>query len=143
MINGVITGHGEYSLGMLNALEMIAGEQEKIKAVTFLNDEAMETYQEKLLEAINEVTEEGSDIIIFTDLKGGTPFNVSMLLTNSMPHVKVLAGSNLPIILEFVGQRYMEQPIDQALETLLETGKSGLMVGELVTNTKENEEDGI
>ncbi|MBO0477763.1 PTS sugar transporter subunit IIA [Vagococcus sp. DIV0080] len=143
MINAVITGHGEYSLGMLNALEMIAGEQEKIKAVTFLNDEAMETYQEKLLEAINEVTEEGSDIIIFTDLKGGTPFNVSMLLTNSMPHVKVLAGSNLPIILEFVGQRYMEQSIDQALETLLETGKSGLMVGELVTNTKENEEDGI
>lgn len=143
MINAVITGHGEYSLGMLNALEMIAGEQEKIKAVTFLNDEAMETYQEKLLEAINEVTEEGSDIIIFTDLKGGTPFNVSMLLTNSMPHVKVLAGSNLPIILEFVGQRYMEQPIDQAIENLLETGKSGLMVGELVVNTKENQENGI
>ncbi|MEG2708717.1 MAG: PTS sugar transporter subunit IIA [Vagococcus sp.] len=143
MINAVITGHGEYSLGMLNALEMIAGEQEKIKAVTFLNDEAMETYQEKLLEAINEVTGEGSDIIIFTDLKGGTPFNVSMLLTNDMPHVKVLAGSNLPIILEFVGQRYMEQSIEQALDTLLETGQSGLMVGELVTNTKENEEDGI
>lgn len=144
MINAIITGHGEFSLGMLHALEMIAGEQDKFKAVPFLNDDSMEGYQEKLLSALKEVSEESSSTIIFTDLKGGTPFNVSMLLTTNMPNVKVVAGSNLPILLEFVGQRFLDGDIEQVLEALINTATEGIVVGNInIDETENEEEDGI
>lgn len=144
MINAVITGHGEFSIGMLHALEMIAGEQEKFKAVPFFNNDSIEDYKEKLLNVLEEVSDDSSNTIIFTDLKGGTPFNVSMLLTTNMSKVKVVAGSNLPILLEFVGQRFLDGDIEQVLEVLIKTATTGIIVGKIVIEELEyEEEDGI
>ena len=144
MINAIITGHGEFSLGMLGALEMIAGEQENLKAIPFLDTDSMDDYRGKLMSALEEFEENDASTIIFTDLKGGTPFNVSMLLTTDLANVRVVSGSNLPILLEFIGQRFLDVDIEQILETLIDTAVAGIVVGKIeVDETETEEEDGI
>lgn len=143
MINGIITGHGDFSLGMLNALEMIAGKQDKMKAIPFYDGESFEEYQGKIGAALEEFSKEDSQTIVFTDLKGGTPFNVSMLLTNNKTNVKVIAGSNLPILLEFVGKRWSVEQLDDILNSLIQTAIEGLVIGEINQKEIDTDEDGI
>lgn len=140
MIRGIITGHGNFSTGMLHALEMIAGEQEKLVAIPFFESDSMEEYKGKIQ---TELAEESTELIIFTDLMGGTPFNVSMLLGSSVENVSVISGTNLPMLLEFIVQRWSEGEMDQVLERLLHTANKGVVVGKLNFQEKEIEEDGI
>ncbi|MBO0480603.1 PTS sugar transporter subunit IIA [Vagococcus fluvialis] len=143
MINAIVTGHGEFSLGMVNALEMIAGEQEGMKAIPFYNEDSMENYQDKMNEALEDISTGTSHTIIFTDLKGGTPFNVSMLLTTQEDNVSVVGGTNLPILLEFIGKRWTEGDTEEILQSLVEVASEGVMVGKLTIQENDIDEDGI
>ncbi|MBO0437217.1 PTS sugar transporter subunit IIA [Vagococcus fluvialis] len=143
MINAIVTGHGEFSLGMVNALEMIAGEQEGMKAIPFYNEDSMENYQDKMNEALEDISTGVSHTIIFTDLKGGTPFNVSMLLTTQEDNVSVVGGTNLPILLEFIGKRWTEGDSEEILQSLVEVASEGVMVGKLTIQENDIDEDGI
>ena len=42
MIGLILTGHGEYAIGVGHALEMIAGKQEAFKVVPFRESEPMD-----------------------------------------------------------------------------------------------------
>lgn len=143
MINAIVTGHGEFSLGMVNALEMIAGEQEGMKTIPFYNEDSMENYQDKMNEALEDISTGTSHTIIFTDLKGGTPFNVSMLLTTQEDNVSVVGGTNLPILLEFIGKRWTEGDTEEILQSLVEVASEGVMVGKLTIQENDIDEDGI
>lgn len=143
MINALVTGHGEFSLGLLNALEMIAGEQEKVKAIPFFESDSMEDYTKNILKGLDDVDGENSEIIIFTDLMGGTPFNVSMLNSNDLNNVTVISGTNLPMLLEFIIQRWSEDNIDFVLDRLVHTANKGVVIGKIDTKEIEGNGDGI
>ncbi len=143
MINAIVTGHGEFSLGIVNALEMIAGEQDGLKAIPFYNEYSMEEYQNKMSEAIRDISSQSSHTIIFTDLKGGTPFNVSMMLTTENDSVTVVGGTNLPLLLEFIGKRWIDGDTKEIIKSLVDVASEGVVVGELIKQENDIEEDGI
>lgn len=143
MINAIVTGHGEFSLGIVNALEMIAGEQDGLKAIPFYNEYSMEEYQNKMSEAIRDISSQSSHTIIFTDLKGGTPFNVSMMLTTENDSVTVVGGTNLPLLLEFIGRRWIDGDTKEIIKSLVDVASEGVVVGELIKQENDIEEDGI
>ncbi|MBP2966776.1 PTS sugar transporter subunit IIA, partial [Acinetobacter baumannii] len=121
----------------------IAGEQEGLKAVPFYNEDSMDDYQNKMTDALNELSTDASHTIIFTDLKGGTPFNVAMLLTTEINNVSVIGGTNLPILLEFIGKRWTEGDGEEILETLINVASEGVVVGKLTIQKNDIDEDGI
>lgn len=131
MINFIITGHGDFSLGVLSATEMIAGEQEGIMAVPFYADDSLESYQNKLKDGINLLRENNNEIIIFTDLKGGTPFNQSMMVSVNMDDVFVVSGTNLAMLIEGIGLRFGDISVSELLSLLIESAKQGIDIGEL------------
>lgn len=143
MFNAIITGHGKFSIGMLDALEMIAGSQEKMKAIPFLEDDSLENYQNKIIDHMDELTKGEETLIVFTDLLGGTPFNTSMLLSSDKPNIFVIAGTNLPILLEFVVQRWADDEPKEVLTKLIETSKLGTVLGDIPKEIIVEEEDGI
>lgn len=143
MIGCIITGHGEFSLGMLSSLEMIAGRQEKMKAVPFYEQNSLKEYESQLVTCIESMQEESSDIIILTDLLGGTPFNTSMLLKEKFPTVDILSGINLPMLLELVGMRLGNSETEEIIEKLVEIGRAGILKGEIQKKDDFVEEDGI
>lgn len=100
MVELIITGHGKFSQGLYQALAMIAGEQEHINHLNFEDGMPLEDFQAGLTELIQKALDRGNQVVIFTDLKGGTPFNIAMLLAESMNQVEVIYGTNLPMLIE-------------------------------------------
>lgn len=142
MIGCIVTGHGEFSIGLLKAFEMIAGPQEKMIAVPFNEAEPLTSYQENLKLKSEEFLADGEPLIVLTDLMGGTPFNTAMLLKQEHKNMHVLAGTNLPMLLEVMVQRMGDSPIDAVLEKIIDTGSKGVVIGE-IKRSETQEEDGI
>lgn len=103
MIGVVLISHGEMASGLKNTIEMFFGKDiAQVEAVSFMENEDVESFDKKLKEAINKV-DDGSGVLAFTDMLGGTPANRCALLLSNQFYV--VTGMNLPIIMEFLGKR--------------------------------------
>ena len=96
MIDIIIVTHGEYGKAMLASSELIMGEQENVQAFGFYLGESVEHLRDSILQ--------GSEILILTDMRSGSPFNVtaSLMKDHTFEH---LTGINLPILLEILCSR--------------------------------------
>lgn len=139
MIGLIITGHGTFPNGMLESVQLIAGEIKQIKVIPFEDDQ--DILSEKLDSAIKEV-DTGSGVVCFTDLAGGTPFNVSSKLAAKKENIRVIGGTNSPMLLSAVFQRELE--LDSFVEIVLKEGKDNIKEFKL-NSTKDHQEneDGI
>lgn len=100
MIGLILTGHGVFSTGMHQSVSMIAGEQANVQAVPFFNDTGLDVLESNIRKAVDSMLETCPAVVILTDLLGGTPFRISMTVASNYPNVEVLAGTNLPMVLE-------------------------------------------
>ena len=121
MIGFILTGHGDFSLGVKSAVDMVAGDQPAFKAVPFEGSQAA-TYGEDLRAAITEMREECEGVLVFCDLLGGTPFNQSMMIAQDVDNVEILTGTNLPMVIELLFLR--------GNATLAELGEQAVTVGQ-------------
>ena len=67
MVGFVLTGHGDFSVGLASSVKMIAGPQEEFDVVPFHEDEAGE-FPQKLADAIAASAERNNGVIVFCDL---------------------------------------------------------------------------
>lgn len=104
MTHIILTGHGHFASGLASALEMVAGDLEAFTVVEFTQDDA-QTYPDKLSSVIDSGLSSEGSVLVFCDLKGGTPFNCSMLSAVKNEHIEVVGGINLPILIETVMMR--------------------------------------
>ena len=140
MIGLIVTGHANFGSGMTSSVNLIAGEQEAYRYVDFLPTYGTEELTEEIAKAMDELKDcEG--IIIFTDLMGGSPFNVAASL--GQENVRIVAGTNLPMLVEIVMSRKFMDDLDGLVESVLETGKEQVTKYEFKQVVQEESEDGI
>lgn len=139
MIGFLITGHADFSKGLLSSLNMIAGEQEKVEAINFVENENLDNYQEILKETIESLQVNTEGVVVFTDLLGGTPFRTSMLIAAELENVEVITGSNLPMILEGTALRFTDD-VKSLAKQLIDNGKNGIENPHLDTDDTEEHE---
>ncbi len=76
----IITGHGYFAQGIMSAARLIAGDAEMISEVNFPEGMDINELRENMETAIRDMST--SQILILTDIMGGSPFNTaSQLLT--------------------------------------------------------------
>jgi PTS system mannose-specific IIA component len=78
--------------------------------------------EQKVISAVEEV-DNGNGVILFTDIIGGTAFNVSQHLLDTKK-VAVIAGVNLPMLLKVPSIRYM--PLAEAAIDLVERSRKAI-----------------
>lgn len=125
MIGFILTGHGHFSTGLKSALDMIAGPQKAFEIVTFTED-AAGAYGENLRAAVKDMREKTDGVLIFCDLMGGTPFNQSMMITAEQDNVSVVAGTNLPMLIDIVMARTEDSTVEDLVAEAVEVGKEGV-----------------
>ena len=104
MIAVIIGTHGMFSEEILKSAEMIFGTQENVGSVTFKPGEGVENLVEKYNNLIGEL--ESTDGVLFmVDLFGGSPFNAASIIAMKNDNIEIVAGVNLPMILEVLGSR--------------------------------------
>lgn len=103
MVGIVVASHGSLAAGMLDAIELLSGEQRAIRAIGLQRGDSPEAFKDKVEEAINSVNE-GDGVLALVDLFGGTPSNaVAQLLGRD--DLNAVAGVNLPMLLSVVFAR--------------------------------------
>lgn len=151
MIGIIVTGHGQFATGLVSALKLLAGEPEALLAVDFEAGDDIGRLEEKLKAAIEslggEAYDGGSDassdgILVMTDLRGGSPFNVASRLSMEHPGVEVLTGSNLGMLVEAYMARQMAQDVKTLAVSTAASGKDqvGYFEKELVGSADDEDE---
>ena len=142
MIGLLVTGHANFGTGITSSVNLIAGEQEAYQAVDFLPTYSTEDLTREITKALDELKEcEG--VIIFTDLMGGTPFNVSAQIEHGKDNIRIVAGTNLPMLVEIVMSRKFMDNLDELVDSVLETGKEQVTKYEFKQVVQEASDDGI
>ncbi len=140
MVGYILTGHGQFSTGLKSAVDMIATPQENFEAVPF-TEEAAGTYGDTLKAAIAAMREKTDGVVVFVDLVGGTPFNQSMIASSTIDNVKVVAGTNLPMLIDIMMARTDSSTTDELVAEAVEVGKEGVATMALEAGTDDEDDE--
>ena len=144
MVGLLITGHGHFATGLGSSLRLITGNTENIEYVDFEADHSTEILAENLHKAMDNL--KGCDgVLVLSDLAGGSPFKTAVECTFARPDqaIEVIAGSNLPMLIEgSMSMAIYDNPLEMA-EALIPTGKDYIIRFEMTEHEDNAEEDGI
>ncbi|BCZ48728.1 hypothetical protein psyc5s11_47950 [Clostridium gelidum] len=137
MISVIIGTHGMFSEEILKSAEMIFGTQENVGTVTFKPGEGVENLLEKYNKLINEL-DCADGVLFMVDLFGGSPFNAASIIAMKHDNMEIVAGVNLPMILETLGSRDFSS-LSELLAIAENSGKEAIRV--LTKNIQTDIED--
>lgn len=135
----VLVGHGHFATGIYSSLQLIAGDQENVEAIDFVEGMSADELKQKILLAISNEEK----VLILSDLLGGTPFKVSSTIMGENPTktMNVLSGLNLAMLMEAVFAR-MAHGFDEVADKAVAAAQSGIVNGkELFSTDVEAEEE--
>lgn len=124
MIGLIIVGHGIFPTGILSSVKLIAGEQKEVIGVNFESGQGSDILKENIENAIDSLNTD--EVLILADLAGGSPFNVSAIISENRKDkkIRVISGINLPMILEasILRNDYTIEKLVEAIKTAATTG---------------------
>ncbi len=101
----VVVTHGQLATELVNSAEMIVGDLPHFAAVSIGWHEDVDHAREAIGVAIERVRasaggspEEPVDVLVLTDMFGGTPANLAVTFVSE--HVEVITGVNLPMLIK-------------------------------------------
>ncbi len=103
MIGLVLVTHGRLAAEFRVAMEHVVVPQDAIETVCIGPDDCMEARRADIAAAVARV-DDGSGVILLTDLFGGTPSNLAISLLQA-GKVEVIAGVNLPMLIRLESAR--------------------------------------
>jgi len=101
----ILASHGPMAEGAKGTAQMIAGEQENFYAFGIFPGEDPAVLSEKIENVVKEATAKGEDVMIFTDLVAGTPFNVTMPLMQTYSNIYHVTGFNMTMLVSVLSQK--------------------------------------
>lgn len=121
----IVATHGKLSEGYNDTINMIMGERKGLYFIEFSPKDEVENLREKFINIINSIKNE-NEILILTDLFGGTPCNTAIKMAlESRQRIKILSGVNLPMLIEAVLNQ--DSILDEVIESILNSSKQGIM----------------
>lgn len=112
----ILVSHGPFSKGLLESVQMVLGEQEKMSAHCLMPEETPAALSERLEEELKDAGEE--DVLFLTDLYHGSPFNVvvSLMKDYKFHHI---TGINLPLLIDAIMSRNGGLPVQEICDRLV------------------------
>lgn len=126
MVSILIIGHGNYATGALSATRLVAGAPENVYALDFVEGMSPEELKEKMSALLASIPDK--EVLIMADLAGGTPFRtaVELKMTQTGKDVRVVAGANMPALMEAAFSSESMGLAELAAD-VLQTGVEGFM----------------
>ncbi|ELY2731430.1 PTS mannose transporter subunit IIAB [Cronobacter sakazakii] len=121
----VIGTHGWAAEQLLKTAQMLLGEQENVGWIDFVPGENAETLIEKY-NAQLEKLDTSKGVVFLVDTWGGSPFNAASRIVVDKPHYEVVAGVNIPMLVETLMARDDDPAFDELVAIAVETGREGV-----------------
>ena len=133
MIGGIIVSHGKLAEELLNALTIILGEAVNIEAISIGWYDDVEESKKKISQSLKRVSQKNG-VLIFTDMFGGTPSNLSFCFSEDN-QVEIITGVNLPMLIKFASLQRSYNLKDVA-KKVVEQGKKNIHLASALLNSK-------
>jgi PTS system mannose-specific IIA component len=130
VIGIVVVTHGALAGELVNAARTIVGDIPAIAAVSIGWTDDMGSARAAIERALAEVG--GADVLILTDMFGGTPTNVSLPFLS--PKVEIVTGVNLPMLIKLTTLR--EGDLVEVARVIREQGKGAIYVASEILEKK-------
>jgi PTS system mannose-specific IIA component len=134
LIGALIVTHGNLAHELLNAARQIESDVSGIEAVPLEWSDTVDEAREKIAAGLAKLG--GRGVIIFTDMFGGTPSNLSLSFLEQ-GRVEIVTGVNLPMIVKFAGVKQEAKDVATLAHIISEKGAKAIRVAsDLLTADK-------
>ena len=123
MIGGIIVSHGKLAEELLNALTIILGETVNIEAISIGWYDDVEASKKKINKSLKNVDQKNG-VLIFTDMFGGTPSNLSFSFLKDN-QVEIITGVNLPMLIKFASLQ-RSNSLQEVAKKVVEQGQKNI-----------------
>nr|WP_315486566.1 PTS fructose transporter subunit IIA [uncultured Undibacterium sp.] len=122
MVGLLLMTHAPLGTAFLQAAaHVFRSKPERLEAIDVVADQNVDEVNRLALEAVRRL-DDGSGVLIMTDILGGTPSNCCRHLGDSN-QVAVIAGISLPMLLRAI--TYRQDALDVVVEMALAGGQNG------------------
>ena len=118
-IRGVVIAHGPMATAMVDAVRRIAGERADVLVPVSNDGKGPEELRNELEGLVGE-----DEAVVFTDLLAGSCGMAAMSSCRNRERRAVVAGVNLPMLLEFVF--HGDLPLDELVERVQDRGRASI-----------------
>jgi mannose PTS system EIIA component len=125
VIGALIVTHGNLAFELLNAARQIEADVRGMEAVPLEWSDTVDEAREKIREALERIGDRG--VIIFTDMFGGTPSNISLSFLE-IGRVEIVTGVNLPMIVKFAMMKSDAKDVSTLAHVIVEKGSKAIRV---------------
>jgi mannose PTS system EIIA component len=135
VIGALIVTHGNLAYELLNAARQIEADVSGIEAVPLDWNDTVDEARQKIADGLERI---GGDraVIIFTDMFGGTPSNISLSFLEQ-GRIEIVTGVNLPMIVKFAMVKQEAKDVGTLAHVISEKGSKAIRVAsDLLTAEK-------
>ena len=134
MIGGIVVSHGKLGEELLNALSIILGEAPNIEAISIGWYDDVDESKKRINQSLKRVNQK-SGVVIFTDMFGGTPSNLSYSFLKGN-EVEIITGVNLPMLIKFVSLQ-RSSSLREVARKVVEQGKKNIHLASALLDAKQ------
>jgi len=127
VIGALIVTHGNLANELLNAARQIETDVDGIEAVALEWNDSVDEAREKIAAALERMGRDRAAVIIFTDMFGGTPSNISLSFLEQ-GRIEIVTGVNLPMIVKFAMTKQDAKDVSTLAHVISEKGSKAIRV---------------
>lgn len=136
MISIIVASHGDFAKGLLMSGEMIVGHQKDIQVCCLMPNEGPHDLKRKILQAVSSLSNQ-DEVLFLVDLWGGTPCNQIQVLLENHTSWAMIAGVNLPMLIETLMVRESMDHAKDLMKHILSVQASGIRcIPDIIKDTK-------
>ena len=126
LVAALIVTHGKLAYELLSAAQKIETDVGVIEAVPLEWTDTVDEAREKIRQALERIGT-GAGVIIFTDMFGGTPSNISLSVLEKT-RIEIVTGVNLPMIVKFASMQQEAKDVVTLAHVISEKGSKAIRV---------------
>ncbi len=121
----ILASHGPMAKAVLESVKLFVGEVENILALALDGDESPESFKLRLKDAIVQL-DQHDGILLLTDIPGGTPSNIGLMIASDTPDLVVVSGLNMILLMEAILTREFTPSVEQWVESSIQSGQTSI-----------------
>ncbi len=125
MINILVVTHGEFGAYLVEAAESIVGRQgQGVRVLGISPRLSVPEIRERIHKAVRELSA-ADGLVVFTDMPGGTPSNLSFPIIKDAPRVEMISGVNLYMLVSAFNHRD-DMPLERLIDKIISDGQKSI-----------------
>jgi len=138
MITLLLLSHGPLAQGLFDSLGMFWSDLEQVKALSLDANERPEIFYQRIEGAAKDFRSE--DVLILTDIPGGSPCNQALIYCSNHPQTRVVSGLNLMMALDACVHR-ANMTLSELAEYCMNSGMASIQNVQMPVISVQNDDD--